>query len=177
MGDARRMMIGSVRWMAHMSGAPPSAAAAFLSHRQGAKRRGIPFRFSFYEWWAWWQIDDRWVQRGRGKDNLVMARRGDVGPYSPENVYCATTQQNFADADGAARSAASRDGLRAAMAAGYSPAPWAGVREGHPRAKAVLTPKGRFGSAALAAEAHGINPGTATEKARRGANGWSYETG
>ena len=33
-------------------------------------------------------------KRGRGKSEYVMARKGDIGPYSPENVECLTNTQN-----------------------------------------------------------------------------------
>jgi len=34
-----------------------------------------------------------WLEkRGRGKSEYVMARKGDIGPYSPENVECLTIQ-------------------------------------------------------------------------------------
>jgi len=36
-----------------------------------------------------------WLEkRGRGKSEYVMARKGDIGPYSPENVECLTNTQN-----------------------------------------------------------------------------------
>src|SRR5689334_21332753 len=60
---------------------------AFSQQRNAAKRRGIPFLFSFEEWWAWWQIEDRWSRRGKGRGKLAMARIGDMGPYAPGNVY------------------------------------------------------------------------------------------
>jgi hypothetical protein len=41
-------------------------------------------------------------------------------------------------------------------------------------ARPVLTPKGWYASAALAAKAHGLNKGTASDKARRGVDGWRY---
>jgi len=36
-----------------------------------------------------------WLEkRGRGKSEYVMARKGDISPYSPENVECLTNTQN-----------------------------------------------------------------------------------
>ena len=36
-----------------------------------------------------------WLEkRGRGKSEYVMARKGDIGPCSPENVECLTNTQN-----------------------------------------------------------------------------------
>jgi hypothetical protein len=150
---------------------------AFESHRLTAKRRGIPFLFDYDAWWAWWQVDGRWAQRGRGANKLCMARKGDAGPYSPENVYCATNTQNGRDAVFPGSSAASAEALRKLVGTEILRRPHLAVRgDGHPRSRAVLTPLGRFGSGALAAEAHGIDRSTATARARKGTNGWSYET-
>jgi hypothetical protein len=75
---------------------PLAALKAFTAHRSNAKQRGIGFEFTIEDWWHWWQTDDRWVRRGRGKDSFVMARFGDVGPYSITNVYCSTVSENSA---------------------------------------------------------------------------------
>jgi DNA-binding XRE family transcriptional regulator len=79
-------------------GMPLSAVEAFRSHRSGARRRGLLFLFTLGEWWAWWQADGRWSRRGLGKDALVMARRGDAGPYHPSNVFPATHSVNVSEA-------------------------------------------------------------------------------
>ena len=50
-------------------------------------------------------------------------------------------------------------------------------RRRHPRARPVLTPSGRFASAALAAEAHGLTRQAASHRARNGVNGWRYARG
>ena len=47
-------------------------------------------------------------------------------------------------------------------------------RERHPRAKRIMTPKGEFPSATLAAEAFGITKVTVSSRALRGDEGWSY---
>jgi hypothetical protein len=104
-----------------------------------------------------------------------MARFGDRGPYSPSNVYCTSFAGNAADVPPAVRKERrDRAAATARANANYS-MPWLGIREGHPMARPVLTPLGRFGSAALAAEAHGIHSSSATLKARTGWKGWSYE--
>jgi hypothetical protein len=78
-------------------GKSAEAVRAFQVQRTNANRRGIQFLFTFEEWWAWWQIDNRWANRGMGSGKFVMARKGDTGPYSPDNVYCATHAQNVRD--------------------------------------------------------------------------------
>ena len=75
-------------------GMPERAIRAFMEQRGGAGRRGSEFLFPLSEWWAWWQTDGRWERRGIGKHSLCMARVGDVGPYHPNNVYCATHSEN-----------------------------------------------------------------------------------
>lgn len=63
----------------------------FLDQRKGAARRGIEWDFTFDEWVAWWsqQAGPNWrKKRGRGRGKYVMARQGDKGPYSPNNVKC-----------------------------------------------------------------------------------------
>ena len=66
----------------------------YLDHRLGSARRGVAFEMSFEEWWAWWLEDGRWNHRGHMPDDLCMARIGDTGPYSIDNVYCCTNRQN-----------------------------------------------------------------------------------
>src|SRR4051812_35125921 len=128
---------------------PPEAKKAFEGQRRNAKRRGIPFLFTPETWWAWWQEDDRWPKRGRRRDGLVMCRKGDVGPYSPENVYCSTLVGNFADVAPEVYLPAFRAGMAKAVREGRMRRPHLMVRgDGHPRSKAVVAPKGRFGSAA-----------------------------
>lgn len=155
------------------AGAPDDAWNAFRNQRNSARTRGIPFLFDFETWWAWWQEEDRWLKRGRRADHLVMARRGDVGPYSPDNVICITLSENSSQ-----KSDEGREALRATAAASNIEKPRAHLNtrgDGHPRSQAVITPAGRFGSAALAAEHHGIARQTAAYKARIFADGWCYE--
>jgi len=68
---------------------------AFLLHRAGATRRGIPFLISFQEWIEWWGAD--FEKRGHKGDDLVMARRGDTGPYFIGNIEKITARQNSID--------------------------------------------------------------------------------
>lgn len=59
-----------------------------------AKQRGIPWEFTFDKWWAVWQASGKWDQRGPRIGQYVMARRGDVGFYSEENVVICTSTAN-----------------------------------------------------------------------------------
>ena len=67
--------------------------AAYTNQKSSAKRFGIPFLFTFEQWSEWWLTDDRWSRRGRKAGQLQMGRKGNSGPYSPDNVECATKEQ------------------------------------------------------------------------------------
>lgn len=56
------------------------------------KRRGIKWALTFKQWWTIWE--PHWHNRGRNASNYVMARKGDVGPYSVGNVYITTASEN-----------------------------------------------------------------------------------
>ena len=97
-----------------------------------------------------------------GSEALVMARYGDVGPYSMDNIYCLTHAQN-----------AEERGFHPQET--YHDCPYNGIRgDGHPKSLAVITPKGRYGSIALAADAHGITRAGGHYRVKKG--WWTLET-
>jgi len=65
----------------------------YTEQKRRAGTRGIEWQFSFETWLDWWGPDIE--LRGRKKGQLVMARYGDIGPYSPENVRKATAEENI----------------------------------------------------------------------------------
>lgn len=67
---------------------------AFQCQRNQARARGILFLLTFEEWWMIWQESGRWDQRGVRKSQYCMARAGDRGPYSIDNVRICTTDEN-----------------------------------------------------------------------------------
>ena len=149
---------------------------AWKGQRDSAARRGIPFHFSLLGWSLWWRQElarlGPQAKRGRRRDQYVMARIRDRGAYEAGNVRCRTVAENAAEID--------PDKHRSALLASWAARKAAGevchlaVRgDAHPRSKAVVTPLGRFGSAALAAEAHGISRQYASQLARMQMNGWS----
>jgi len=159
---------------------PEDAYQAFRAQLIRAKQRGIAFLFTLEEWWTWWQTYDeghrciRWDRRGMGKTALVMARFGDVGPYALANVYCATHSQNTKDC-------CDRDPSRLSRQAkewhSQNVCHLNGKRgDHHPKSRAVITPDGRFGSAALAAEQYGITRQAAFYRARNQSHGWCWVT-
>lgn len=86
-------------WLIRGRGVPyrGSAPEAFVVQRRGAHVRGIAWEFTLPSWWRVWQASGKWSERGCGRGQYVMARHGDIGPYSPNNVYIATVEQNALD--------------------------------------------------------------------------------
>ena len=75
-----------------------TAYRRFIEQRGRARDRGIRWSLTFPQWWALWDSSGLWAARGRARgDSAVMARLGDTGPYSVENVYITTLAKNFVD--------------------------------------------------------------------------------
>lgn len=66
---------------------------AYERQKGSAKHRNIEWKFTYEDWLSWWGTDID--KRGRGRGKLCMARKGDVGPYNPSNVYKATHEENL----------------------------------------------------------------------------------
>lgn len=73
------------------------AAFRYTHQRKTAQNRGIEWKITFPEWFRIWKESGHWEERGRGRNGYVMARYGDSGPYSPENVEIITANQNASD--------------------------------------------------------------------------------
>lgn len=70
----------------------------FCEQRMRANQRKIGWELSFADWWEIWSESGLWHMRGRQHANsAVMARRGDIGPYSVGNVYIITLSDNFVE--------------------------------------------------------------------------------
>lgn len=69
---------------------------AFLQNQRNAAWRGIGWSLTLWEWWTIWQKSGKWEQRGDGRGQYVMCRKGDVGPYALGNVFIASAQDNIA---------------------------------------------------------------------------------
>ena len=67
----------------------------FTEHRTNSKKRGIPFKFTFPQWWGMWEESGHWPDRRGG--GYVMSRLGDVGAYEPGNVRIITQGANMRD--------------------------------------------------------------------------------
>lgn len=67
-----------------------SPSGRFSEHKQNAKKRNIPFLFSLESWLLKWGDS-------LNAPGMCMARYGDTGPYSPENVRVCTKGENTAE--------------------------------------------------------------------------------
>lgn len=74
------------------------ATAAFRSHKNSARNRGIPFTLTLADWWAVWSASGKWAQRGRGKGRYCMSRINDAGGYSVGNVCVKLSTENSREA-------------------------------------------------------------------------------
>lgn len=69
---------------------------AYNSQKQGAKKRGIAWDFTFDTWLDWWAATGKFELRGKHRGSYQMCRQGDTGPYAVNNVYCDTVSENSA---------------------------------------------------------------------------------
>lgn len=65
---------------------------AYLDQRHTSKQRGVAFELTFEEFEEFWS--EGFPARGRGRDDLCMARFGDEGPYQIGNIYVTTNSEN-----------------------------------------------------------------------------------
>ena len=165
---------------------------AYTQHKSNAKTRGVDFLFAFEQWRDWWVATGKWEQRGRGRGKYCMRRQGDTGPYSIDNVFCGTNEENVRDGNlGKSVSAATR--LLISVAQTGKPHDWclgeknpmhrkeakakisAATAGGkHYRAKMVATPHGIWTSAVEAARCIGIPKPTVEWRCRNNFLGFSY---
>lgn len=75
-----------------------AAYKRFAKQRSHARERGIAWELSFAQWWGIWRASGLWAERGCSHSYAaVMARDGDQGPYSVNNVRITTLFENFAE--------------------------------------------------------------------------------
>jgi hypothetical protein len=153
------------------------AFKAWRAQAESAVRRGIPFRFSLFEWDQWWKRElivlGPDAKRGRRKGAYMMARFKDQGAYEHGNVYAATAAQNANDIPPEVRIAAQRKADATLAAHGVRRGDHLRIGSPHPSAHAVMTPLGRYASIRLASVAHGISERTGRYRVRRGY--WTLE--
>jgi hypothetical protein len=69
----------------------------YISQMRLSNTRNIDWELTFPEWWDIWNKSGKYKHRGRKKGNYVMARYGDNGPYSKDNVYICKVEDNLRD--------------------------------------------------------------------------------
>ena len=146
---------------------------AYADQRQSAKKRGIPFLFTYVQWSEWWLTDDRWSRRGRKAGQFQMGRKDIAGPYSPDNVVCITKEEKQKSqlipySLGLALLSPEKR-TEAAKKAGL-----ARRGEKHWNARPVVTPLGAFVTITAAAKAHGISHLCGSQLAKEKRDGWHY---
>jgi hypothetical protein len=67
------------------------------SCKTNAKRRNIPFLLTYEQWLRIWQQSGHLHERGCKRGQYVMARFGDTGPYSVDNVKIILVGDNHAE--------------------------------------------------------------------------------
>ena len=142
---------------------------AYASHRRSARMLGIPFQFTFEQWRDWWLTDNRWSRRGRKAGQLQMGRKGNSGPYSPDNIECVTKEQKQKAQLVGLSSLSPEKRAEIARKAGL-----ARRGEKHWHATPVVTPLGTFATVKAAAQAHGITQPRGSDLVREKRNGWRY---
>jgi len=69
----------------------------YTEHRYNAKRRNIDFDLTFDQWKLIWEESGQIENMGRKLGQYCMSRKGDIGPYSMDNVFIQLHSQNAAD--------------------------------------------------------------------------------
>ena len=86
-------------WLAYQRQWFKSPRGRYHQHKASAGKRGIEFLLTFEEWWDIWQASGKWEQRGRRRDQYVMARLGDVGPYERHNIRICLVGENVGESN------------------------------------------------------------------------------
>lgn len=71
------------------------ARRRYAQQKSQAASRGIAWEFTFEEWCEIWE--PHWDRRGPHKDQLVMCRTRDLGPYKSGNVRLDSPRGNAAE--------------------------------------------------------------------------------
>jgi hypothetical protein len=69
----------------------------WFQQRANAEARGIQFLLTFEEWLEWWRSTGKMTERGRHREEYVMARKGDEWAYELGNIECVTASRNCID--------------------------------------------------------------------------------
>jgi hypothetical protein len=70
----------------------------YKQQRWRALARGVAWELTFDQWMSIWDASGHFHERGKKAGQYVMARNGDVGPYSVSNVRICLFTENIAEA-------------------------------------------------------------------------------
>jgi hypothetical protein len=73
------------------------AKLKYRAQKYQARSRKLGFTLTFEEWCKLWNDSGHWNDRGVGSGKYVMSRKGDIGPYSLDNVFIQSFEQNVTD--------------------------------------------------------------------------------
>jgi hypothetical protein len=68
---------------------------AFLRSRAQATFRDEPWELTLAEFFAFWNTRQRWAQRGRHANDLVLTRKDTLKPWNTDNCVIMTRQANL----------------------------------------------------------------------------------
>ena len=66
----------------------------YYGQKSMALKRGLKFELDFMSWIVWWISTGHFDERGVFNHNYQMCRKGDVGDYTWDNIYCDTGMGN-----------------------------------------------------------------------------------
>jgi hypothetical protein len=72
-----------------------TARGVYWQQKNNARRRGIPWEFTFDSWWKLWQESGHWEQRGNKPGRYCCGRHGDAGPYNEKNCSIILFEDNL----------------------------------------------------------------------------------
>lgn len=142
----------------------------FLGQKHNAKLRGIEFLFTYEEWLNWWIATGKLEQRGKGRGKYCMMRKNDIGPYSIDNVFCGTIEQNSHDCHiGKIRSEKTKKQMSDSHKGLFS-------GDKNPRARKITTPYGEWTTIKEAAKFLGVSATTVEWRCKNQKMGFAYIT-
>ena len=69
----------------------------YMCQKKNARRRNIPWEFTYDTWFEVWVKSGHLDQRGSKRGQYCMSRYNDTGPYSPTNVFIQLITSNTRD--------------------------------------------------------------------------------
>ena len=136
------------------------AKAQYSTQKCGAGKRGVSFNLTFDEWITWWLSTCHYLERGHKSGQYVMSRFGDIGPYSLNNIFCQTCNENIKQGNtGKGFRIKGQRGLKGSENGMYG-------RTGKLNVNSIpiQTPDGVFGSISEAARFYKIRPASMRDR-------------